>query len=377
MGFSDLRLVLVGPLPPPSGGMANQTEQLARLLQEEGSHVRLVATNAPYRPAWIGRLRGVRALWRLGAYRRALRRALPGAGLVHVMANSGWAWHLRAAPAIRAARRAGVPVVVNYRGGEAEVFFARSFRWVEPTLRQADAVIVPSGFLEAVFSRRGIAVHIVPNVIDLHRFRPASPRPAGPAPHVVVARNLEAIYDIPTALRAFATLRTAFPGARLSVAGSGPLRSQLRDLARDLGIAAAVTFTGRLDNARMAGLYAGADLVLNPSRADNMPISILEALASGVPVVSTNVGGVPFLVEDGRTALLVPPGDPQAMAASTMRILGEPALAASLRGAGLEAIQHYAWPAVRERLLAVYGLARSEPPLDAARPAPRYTALNS
>jgi len=196
--------------------MANQTAQLARLLGEEGVAVRVVATNAPYRPAWVGRFRGFRAGVRLGVYAAALRGAMRHADLVHVMANSGWAWHLSAAPAIWAARSARVPIVLNYRGGGAEAFFTRSFRWVRPTLTRADAVVVPSGFLEDVFRRRGIAARIVPNVVDLERFRPGPPRAAGSAPHLVVARNLEPIYDIPVALRAFAALRRKKTLMRLS-----------------------------------------------------------------------------------------------------------------------------------------------------------------
>src|SRR5947207_3056973 len=129
---------------------------------------------------------------------------------------------------------------------------------------------------------------------------------SGAPPHVVVTRNLEPIYDIPTALRAFATIRNQYPDARLSVAGSGPLRGDLERVAESLHIADAVTFTGRLDNEQLPELYRSANLMLNPSTVDNMPISILEALASGIPVVSTNVGGVPFVVEEGTTALLVP-----------------------------------------------------------------------
>lgn len=120
--FESARIVIVGPLPPPSAGMANQTEQLARLLREEGAEVDVVQTNAPYRPAWIGKVRFVRSLFRLVSYQSKLREIIPGATLVHVMANSGWAWHLFAAPAIGAAHRAGAPAVVNYRGGDAERF---------------------------------------------------------------------------------------------------------------------------------------------------------------------------------------------------------------------------------------------------------------
>ena len=151
---------------------------------------------------------------------------------------------------------------------------------------------------------------------------------------MLVTRNLEPIYDIDTALRAFRRIQEAYPGARLTVCGSGPERGNLMALARELGIADAVTFTGRLDNNRIAALYQSADVMINPSLADNMPISILEALACGVPVVSTNVGGVPYLVTHHKTALLVSPGDDKAMAEAVISILGNPALGDSLRQAG-------------------------------------------
>ncbi len=104
----------------------------------------------------------------------------------------------------------------------------------------------------------------------------------------------------------------------------------------------------------MGALYQASDLMINPSLVDNMPNSVLEALASGVPVVSTNVGGVPYMVEDGKTALLVAPAAPEAMAAAILRVLDQPALAASLREAGLRYVQQYAWNSVRPRLLGVY-----------------------
>src|SRR5688572_33448416 len=149
--------------------MANQTRQLARLLEQEGICVEVVQVNAPYRPEWIGALRGVRALFRFLPYLARLWRASQRAQLLHIMANSGWAWHLFAAPAVWIAWLRRVPVVINYRGGEADSFFERQFRWVKPTLLLARNVIVPSAFLERVFSKREIAVDIVPNIIDLSR----------------------------------------------------------------------------------------------------------------------------------------------------------------------------------------------------------------
>jgi glycosyltransferase involved in cell wall biosynthesis len=221
-------------------------------------------------------------------------------------------------------------------------------------LTRADSVVVPSGFLAGVFRRRGIPVHVVPNVIDLDRFRPRPRRDPGRAPHLLIARNLERIYDIPTGLRAFAIIRKTFPGARLTMAGTGPLRTDLEHLTAELGLTDAVVFTGRLDNERMASLYQSVDLVLNPTRVDNMPISVLEALASGVPVVSTDVGGIPFVVDHGRTGLLVAPGDPKVMAAAASRILQTPGLAVEFRNAGIAAMAQYTWPVVGPQLLAVY-----------------------
>ena len=208
-----------------------------------------------------------------------------------------------------------------------------------------------------MFQRHGFGSTVVPNVINLERFgvgaahaAPAAAR----APSVLVARHLEPIYDNQTALRAFALLAARYPAAQLVIAGSGPEADMLVALAEHLGIAQAVRFTGRIDNAAMAALYREADIMLNPSLVDNMPNSVLEALAGGVAVVSTDVGGVPYLVEHRRSALLVPPQDPQAMADAMLLLLGEPDLKERLRQAGLQLAEQYTWAQVRPRLLQVY-----------------------
>lgn len=355
-GFQGLRLMLVGPLSPPAGGMAAQTEQLARLLEVEGAQVEIVRNNAPYWPAWAGRLPMGRALFRLLPYLWKLWRASGRARIAHVMANSGWAWHLFAAPAIWIARLRGVPVVVNYRGGEANEFLNRSAGLVRWTMSRAQVLAVPSGFLERVFADHGMQATIVPNVVDLTRFKPADVLPLDP-PHLVVARNLERLYDNATALKAFAQVQLRHPGARLTLAGDGPEEAALRQLAVDLKLSAAVLFAGRLDRDAMAALYREASVVVNPSLADNMPNSVLEAMASGVPVVSTDVGGVPFLVRHDDTALLVPPGDDRAMAAAILRVIEDRSLALGLRERALEDVRRYTWEQVSPRLLNAYALA--------------------
>lgn len=358
MEFDGLRVGLVGPLPPPAGGMANQTRQLAELLRAAGATVTLVQTNAPYQPVWVGDIPLLRAVFRLLPYLTALWRMTGQSQLVHVMANSGWSWHLFAAPAIWVGRLRKVPVVINYRGGEAEGFLLRAQSLVRLSMRRVAALIVPSGFLQGVFGRFSMPAEVVPNIIDLSRFRPRDDLPAD-VRHFVVARNLEPLYDNETALRAFQIVGGVYSDARLTIAGSGPEAQRLRDLAAQLGLAGRVSFAGRLDREQMAELYRQADVMINPSLADNMPNSVLEAMASGVPVVSTNVGGVPYIVEDGVTALLVEPGSPEAMADALLRLAGEQPLWRKLRDAGLAEVERYTWGRVAPVLSAVYHAAIS------------------
>lgn len=357
-----MKLGLVGPIPPPSGGMAMQTEQLARLLGEEGLEVELLPTNPPYRPVWLGRVRGLRALARLLPY---MARAWALAGrvdLVHLMANSGWSWQLFAAPVIWLCRWRGTPVVVNYRGGEAADYLARSAPRVLPTLRRASVLAVPSGFLRDVFARHGVDSVVVPNIIDTDCFSPVARLWRDKMPlRLVVTRNLEPIYGLDTAVRALALVACEMPNVELTLAGSGPCRRELEALAEELGVGDRVHFAGRLDRQQVARLYAESHIMLNPTRVDNMPNSVLEAMASALPVVSTEVGGVPYILRHEHSGLLVPVDDAPAMADAILRLVRDPALGRALAEAGLAQVKQYTWPAVRQQWLSLYGRYREAP----------------
>jgi glycosyltransferase involved in cell wall biosynthesis len=333
--------------------MANQTRQLASLLAAAGAVVALVQTNRPYRPQWVGHIPVLRAAFRLVPYVLQLWRAAGCADVFHVMANSGWSWHLFAAPAVWIGRARRVPVVVNYRGGEAADFLRSSGTSVRWTMKRCGALIVPSGFLQEVFARYAMRAEVIPNVLNLQRFRPAE-RFSSDGPRMLVARNLEAIYDIATALRAFRIVLDRHPGAELFIAGTGPEEGRLRELAEQLGVERNVRFTGRLEPDEVAALLRECHVALNPSRVDNSPNSVLEALASGVPVVSARVGGVPYIVEHEESALLVPPGDPAAMGAAVLRLLDDAVLAERLRSAGLGLVGRYGWDSVGPLLAETY-----------------------
>jgi len=334
--------------------MANQCQQLLRLLSADGLQVELVRNNPPYAPAWLGAVPGLRALTRLLPYVWRLWRAIGRADVVHVLANSGWAWHLFAAPALCIARLRGRAAIVNYRGGEASSFFVHAPGHVLRSLRAAELRVTPSDYLRRVFAEHGLDAEVIPNILDLVRFVPAPKRDFGLAPQVLVARNLEPIYGLDTAIRAFLPVRAAFPGARLILAGSGPQLAALRELSARLGLADAVHFPGRVPHEQMPRLYAESDLALNPSTVDNMPNSVLEAYASGLPVVSTDAGGVPDICGHEVEGLLVPVNDAEAMAAAMLRLLRDNGLRARLSAAGLRRSEAWGWQQVKEQWRVAY-----------------------
>ena len=321
--LKGLKVAVVGPLPPPAGGMANQAQQLVQLLEQAGVQVEFVRVNAPYVPGFVSSIKGLRAVFRLLPYVYNLWRKIRKVDVVHVLANSGRSWHLFAAPAIWMAKLLKKPVVVNYRGGDARNFMKESWHLVAPTIRKTP-VIVPSAYLRRMFEQYRVEAVIVPNILDLQRFDfKQKQQGQSDAPHLVVTRNLEKIYGVDSVLRAFALIKAEHNGARLTVAGTGPEESELKALAVSLGLQDAVTFTGRLELEEIAALYQQADIMLNASTIDNSPNSLIEAMASGVPVVSTNIGGIPDLVTHGQSALLVTPGKPAEMAVAALRILAD------------------------------------------------------
>tara|TARA_R110001592_G_scaffold246427_1_gene508242 strand:+ start:67712 stop:68803 length:1092 start_codon:yes stop_codon:yes gene_type:complete len=349
-----LHLGVVGPLPPPAGGMATQTRQLVNLLGDEQVDVTLVQNNKPYRPKLIENVKGFRALFRLIPYLFDVWTLAGKVNVIHLMANSGWSWQLFSAPVIWIGWFKKTPVIVNYRGGEAQSYFERSFQWVSPTLKKASLIVVPSGYLKKVFADFGLETHVIPNIVDLERFKPASTKPLTPVFKLIITRNLEIIYGIETAIKATAIAKEQVPDICLEVAGTGPQQEVLEELVEKLGLQQHVTFVGRLDAQQIVEFYQSADIMLNPTTVDNMPNSVLEALACGVPVITTDVGGIPFIVEHEKTAMMVPVGDEVAMASQIVSLYQRGDIRENLVLNGLAAVQPYAWPCVKGLWIDVY-----------------------
>jgi len=351
-----LHIGLVAPAPPPYGGMANQAQQLRRLLDQEGNlKVSFVQTNPAYTPKIIAEIKGIRALFRLVQYVTKIIRLVNQVDVIHLFANSGWSWQLFSAPVLWIAWLSRTPVIVNYRGGEAGVYFKQSIRWVAPSMNKSSAIVVPSEYLKSIFSQFNFETCIIPNIIDLQRFKQATNTGLeNKCPHLIVTRNLEAIYGLSTAIQAVAYLKRKNIAVKLSIAGSGKQETTLRQLVSDLGLSETVFFTGKLTPEQIIELYQTADIMLNPTTVDNMPNSILEAMASRVAIITTNVGGIPHIVENEKTALFVNVNDSKAMAECVIRLINDSQLYSNLTTNGYTTVKQYEWSQVKQDWLALY-----------------------
>lgn len=354
------RIILVAPIPPPYGGMALQALQLARLLREDGHDVSLCSANPPLpRPFhFIERLPGLRTLVRAAVIWGNLWRLAARAEVIHVLAAS-WVYFLMVVyPAGVIARLRGAKFILNYRGGGAEVFF-RYLGWlVLPAFRIAYAITSPSEFLARPIRKRfGVGVSIVPNVLDTRAFQFRNR--VSIRPQMLVTRHLEPIYGVDTVLKAFALVQTHYPEASLWIAGTGAQEQTLRSLATEWNLMN-VRFLGRVDHSRLPEIYAQCDILLNGSTVDNFPGALIEGSAAGLIVISTNAGGIPFVYENRRSALLVEPGDWQGLAAAVEEVLSRPSLAAGIVAEGAAIARACDWAYVRKPLYRCYGFPNTD-----------------
>ncbi len=223
----------------------------------------------------------------------------------------------------------GVRYVPILRGGELPSRLRRSPRTSRMIFKNAYANVAPSQYLFHAFADAGFSrlVHI-PNSIETAKY-PFRER-SSVGPKLLWVRSFAAIYNPEMALTVFAAMRQLYPDARLCMVGpdkNGYL-GQIKQSAQRQGLS--VTFTGKLSKPEWTALAASYDLFINTTHFDNMPVSVIEAMALGLPVVSTNVGGIPFLLEHGRTALLVDDDDAAAMVGALQRLIAEPGLASGL-----------------------------------------------
>lgn len=362
-------LLIANTLPPQDvSGVGEQVLQLAAGLREKGDEVEVLGRGP-------GGAVGPKVLFPLlvvPAVLKALRRFRPHVVQVHesdgalaallvavlapllapqpllvALLQVSYVEELRAVRPLTARGR------VLGRPGSVE----RRFRWVKAPLQivlgrltafVADLVLAPSAATAAEIRRDyGVAfVGVLPNVTGGLAVPPAAARDEraeATAPgYLLFVGRLRIRKGVEVLLEAL----RAVPGARLLIAGDGEHRKALERRAAELGLGPAVLFLGRCDASRVRGLLSGAAALVVPSTYEGMPLVVLEAMEAGLPVVASRVSGIPEVVEDGRTGWLVPPEDPEALAAALAEALESPGEARRRGGEGRRRVDERFRPAV-------------------------------
>ena len=351
---APLRVLIVAPSLDILGGQAVQASRLlARLREEAAVEVSFLPIN-PRLPGVLRRLQSikyVRTVVTSLLYWAQLLARVRRYDVIHIFSASYTSFVISPTPAILAAKLYRKKAILNYRSGEAEDHLRRWRRTAIPTIRLVDRIAVPSGYLVDVFGRFGLSARSIFNFVDTDSFKFRARAPLRPV--FLSNRNLEPLYNVGCILRAFAIIQSRVPDARLIVAGDGSQRGALKKLARELGLRG-IEFVGRSAPEEIHRLYDEADIYLNSPDVDNMPGSIIEAFASGLLVVTTDAGGIPYIVADRVTGMMVGRNDHEAMAECALKLLGDERLASEIVASAREECKKYEWTAVKDQWIDLY-----------------------
>jgi glycosyltransferase involved in cell wall biosynthesis len=354
-----LRVLIVAPSFDILGGQSVQAARLLeRLRQEPLLQVGFLPIN-PRLPGVLRRLQSikyVRTVVTSIAYVSSLVLRVQKYDVIHVFSASYFSFVLAPTPAILIGKLFRRKVLLNYHSGEADDHLRR-WRSAIATIRLADSVVVPSEYLVRVFASFGLKARAIFNLVDLNKFRFRERVPLKPL--FLSNRNFESHYGVDCVLRAFAMIQNRFPSAQLTIAGDGSQSRALKNLANELGLRN-TTFIGRVDPESIVDVYDSADIYLNGSTIDNQPLSIIEAFCCGLPIVTTDPGGIPDMVRDGETGRLVPCGGHAQMAEAALRLLNDPDVARRLIGEAHKECVKYQWETVRDAWIRAYFDLRNE-----------------
>lgn len=350
----SLRVLIIAASHDILGGQAVQAERLVRHLQKEPS---IEVSFLPINPQLPGKLRKlqsikyVRTLTTSVLYCFNLLREVRKYDVIHIFSASYLSFLIAPTPAILVSKLYGKKIVLNYHSGEARDHLQHWRRSTMPILKLVDRIVVPSEYLVRVFATFGIEASAIFNIIELDKF--VFRERDQLRPNFLSNRNLEPHYGVDCVLRAFALIQQRRPEAILTVVGEGSQRPALERLASEFNLRHTL-FTGRVDHNMIYRHYSDADVFLNGSRLDNQPLSILEAFACGLPVITTDAGGIPDMVTDYETGFVVPVDDCQALAERAMKLLSNCNIATAIARRARAECTKYTWQVVGDRWLMLY-----------------------
>ena len=261
--------------------------------------------------------------------------------LVDLFSGSAFMW---GELSVMLLRQLNKTIVLTLHGGNLPVFAQRYPKRIHRVLTSACVVVAPSAYLQSQLSLYRNDIRVIPNPIDVSAY-PFRHR-TNPKPNLVWVRAFHEIYNPSLAPKMLHELIKTWPEAHLTMVGPDKSDSSLERmqmLATQLSVKDHVTITGGVAREQVPNWLDQGDIFINTTNFDNTPVSVIEAMACGLPVVTTNVGGIPWLIEDGVDGLLVPPDDPESIAQAIHRVLTEPGLAGNLSQNARQKAESFDW----------------------------------
>ncbi len=341
-----MKTLLICNYKPGVGGISGQVELLQKHLHSEGHVADIFSTKASILRRLLLPMR--------------LRSEARNYDVLHIHCCSGWGF-LPAVIGITVGRNLKKRIILTYHGGGGEKFFDRHHRLTRHYLTRTNTNIVLSGFLAKVFEKHNIPYTIIPNIIELDetQFRQRNIL----KPNFICTRAHEELYNIPCILKAFQEVLTELPEANLTLVGDGSQHAALIQMVKDMGMQN-VTFTGKIDNHEIYRQLNRADIFLSSPTIDNMPVSVLEAMNAGLLVISSRVGGVPYVVKDYDiddddgcgTGLLFESDNDQELAEKMLWAIKNPNKTTGIIQTAHQEVKKYRWENTKDKLYQVYGI---------------------
>jgi glycosyltransferase involved in cell wall biosynthesis len=238
--------------------------------------------------------------------------------------------------------RFGLGIIMVLRGGAMPIFIGRHSKWIKRVLNRSHVLVTPSNYLARTVEKLGFNASIIPNAIDLKHYPFRLRRNL--QPRLIWMRTFHEIYNPQMAVEVLDQLKNYYPNVHLTMAGQdkGLLRS-VEDLTSRKSLNAHVSFAGFLDITGKQTEFANHDIYLNTNRVDNMPVSVIEAAAFGLPVVTTAVGGIPDFLSHERNAIFVESEDISGMTHAVRRLLNSPEISSNLSANGRQLARSYSF----------------------------------
>lgn len=241
----------------------------------------------------------------------------------------------------------GLPLISVLHGGNLPNFARKYPRWVKRVLQRSEILVAPSSFLAEELGFLGFDITVVPNVLNIHDYPLRIRRSI--APKFIWMRSFHPLYNPQMAIRAFAKIQRNYPQSTLVMAGINKgIEGEVKQLAKDLHLENAVRFPGFLDLEAKRKEFSEAEIYLNTNKIDNMPVSVVEACAMGLPVIATEVGGLKYLITNGENGILVSDDNADEMADAALILLKDMDLTEKISRNGRQLAEKSSWENVRK-----------------------------